>query len=121
MDPREVQTLVPGPALVAPSPNQQPTTASSPRYFAAKAMPAAWGTCVAMGEEWLMIPSRREPQWLGICRPPEDGILGLGEEAEEDLVRGHPGKQDDSDVAVVRDPDVLSRPQGHPVPTWHPS
>ncbi len=24
-----------------------------------------------------MIPSRREPQWLGICRPPEEGSSAL--------------------------------------------
>jgi hypothetical protein len=40
-------------------------------------MPAACGICVAMGEEWLMMPSRREPQWLGICRPAEEGSLSL--------------------------------------------
>ena len=65
------------PSLVAPSPNQHPTTVSSPRYWAAYAMPAACGTWVAIGEEWLMIPSRREPQWLGIWRPPEDGSSAL--------------------------------------------
>ena len=65
------------PSLVAPSPNQHPTTASSPRYVTAYAMPAAWGTCVAIGEEPLMIPSRREPQCAGIWRPPEEGSSAL--------------------------------------------
>ena len=61
------------PSLVAPSPNHVATTASSPRYFTAYAIPAAWGTCVAIGDEPVMMPSRREPQCAGICLPPDDG------------------------------------------------
>ena len=65
------------PSLVAPSPNQHPTTASSFRYFIAYAIPAACGICVAMGEEPLMRLSRRDPQCAGICRPPLDGSSRL--------------------------------------------
>ena len=36
-------------------------------------MPAAWGMWVAIGDEPVMMRSRDEPQWLGICRPPELG------------------------------------------------
>jgi hypothetical protein len=65
------------PSLVAPSPNQLATTASSFRYFMAYALPAACGTCVAIGEEWLTIPSSFELQWLGIWRPPEVGSVAF--------------------------------------------
>jgi len=61
------------PSLVAPSPNQQPTAACSSRYRIAYAIPVACGTWVAIGDEWLTMPRRRALQWLGICRPPEDG------------------------------------------------
>src|SRR6059036_1547255 len=65
------------PSLVAPSPNQQPTTASSPRYWMAYATPAAWGIWVAMGEEPVRMPRLFDPQCAGICRPPEDGSSRL--------------------------------------------
>ena len=65
------------PSLVAPSPNQVPVTASSPRYFDAYAAPTACGICVAMGEECVMMRRRREPQCAGIWRPPVDGSSRL--------------------------------------------
>ena len=65
------------PALVAPSPNQHAVTASSPRYRAAQANPAAWGICVAIGEECEMMFNRRDPQCDGICRPPDVGSSAL--------------------------------------------
>ena len=65
------------PSLVAPSPNQQPTTASSFRYLIAYAAPLAWGIWVAMGEDPVMMLSSRLPQWAGICLPPEEGSSRL--------------------------------------------
>src|SRR5919197_1352918 len=65
------------PSLVAPSPNQQATIASSPRYFIAYPIPAACGICVAMGEEPVMMLCFFELQWAGIWRPPELGSSGF--------------------------------------------
>src|SRR5438477_5220144 len=65
------------PSLVAPSPNQHPTTPSLPWYLSAYAAPAAWGSCVAMGEDPVRIPSFLDDQCAGICRPPDDGSSRL--------------------------------------------
>ena len=54
---------------------------SSPRSFDAWASPAAWGSWVAMGDDPVMMFSRRQPQWFGICRPPELGSSGLAKTA----------------------------------------
>ena len=40
-------------------------------------MPAACGTWVAIGEEPLMMPRRRDPQCEGIWRPPLAGSSAL--------------------------------------------
>ena len=62
-----------------------------------------------MGEDPLMMPRALCPQCDGIWRPPEDGSVGLGEDAQEDLVRGHPGAQDHGEIPVVGEPDVDAR------------
>ena len=53
-----------------------------------------------------MILRRREPQCAGICRPPEDRVVGLREDPQEHLVRRHARHEHDGEVAVVGDPDV---------------
>ena len=35
-----------------------------------------------MGDDPVMMFSRRHPQWLGICRPPEFGSSGLAKTAK---------------------------------------
>ncbi len=100
------------PSLVAPSPNQHPTTASSPRYFTAYAAPAACGICVAIGEDPLRIPSRREPQCAGIWRPPLDGSSRLPNTPRNTSARRHPNGQADSHVAVVGEQDVGAAREG---------
>jgi hypothetical protein len=60
-------------------------------------MPAACGTCVPIGLEWEMMPSLRDAQ----CD-------GLGEQAQEHVLRREPGDEDDGEVAVVREPDVAA-------------
>ena len=44
-------------------------------------MPAAWGMWVAIGDDPVMIRSRDDPQWLGICRPPELGSVSRAKTA----------------------------------------
>src|SRR3989304_1961496 len=65
------------PLLVAPSPNHTAATDDSLRSFIAYATPTACGIWVAIGEDCEIIPSRREPQGDGICRPPDDGSVAF--------------------------------------------
>ena len=74
-------------------------------------MPAAWGTCVAIGEEWLTIPRRLLPQWLGICRPPELGSSALEKTPRKISYGVMTRDQHHTEVAVVRHPDVGAGPQ----------
>ena len=75
-------------------------------------MPAAWGTCVAMGEEPLMMFSAGWPQCDGICRPPEDGSLALANTPRKTSYGVMPGREHHGDVAVVGEPDVLTLAHG---------
>ena len=74
-------------------------------------MPAACGTCVAMGEEWLTIACRAEPQCAGIWRPPDAGSSAFEKTPRKTSYGRHAGAQHDAEVAVVRDPDVDARPE----------
>src|SRR4051794_15739325 len=65
------------PSDVPPSPNHVPTTESEFLYLREYAIPAACRTCVPIGDEPVMMLNFLDPQWAGICRPPDEGSSAL--------------------------------------------
>ena len=55
--------------------------------------------------------SARWPQWLGICRPPEFGVVGRGHRREQHLARRHAEPEAQGAVAVVGIEPVVAGPQ----------
>src|SRR5207237_4313123 len=107
------------PSLVAPSPNQHPTTASSVRYLMAYAMPAACGIWVAMGEEAVMMFSRRDPQWAGIWRPPDEGSSALANTPRNTSRGVIPATRQTAMSREYGRNTSSPRLRGHAVGTWH--